>query len=154
MAGRTMRGLDLNRMARWWRLPRSERALLYEAVAQLARARIQTRFAPFPRIAAELHGPVGATPDPRSARACATAVQRAARHLPFRALCFEQALALHAMLHRRAIAARLHYGLAGTGEGKLEGHVWVSCGGEIVLGGETSGQFRELATFPGGALAA
>lgn len=149
-----MSRLQRSRIVRWWRLPRLERGLLGEAAAQLGRARWRTRFAAFPHIAARLDIAPAATDDLRAARACAFAIRRAARHLPFRALCFEQALALHALLHRRAIAARLHYGLAGTGEGKLEGHVWVSCGGEIVLGGEASGQFRELATFPDGALAA
>lgn len=78
------------------------------------------------------------------------AVRRAARNVPWRALCFEQALATHAMLRRRGISSVLHYGVARDGPGDaLKAHVWVTSGEQMVVGGEVAGQFTELARFSG-----
>jgi hypothetical protein len=78
------------------------------------------------------------------------AVRRAARNVPWRALCFEQGLAVHVMLRRRGLSSVLHYGIArDSAEGRgLKAHVWVSSGEQIVVGGEVAGQFTELARFP------
>lgn len=140
--------LHWSRIVRWRRLQPLERKLLNDAFIQLYQARWITRFRAFPRIAAGLDIPSAATCDMRVAGQCATAIRRAARFVPFRALCFEQALGLHAMLYRRGIPARLHYGVVSDHDGKLESHVWVTCKGEVILGGETRAGFQELVTFP------
>lgn len=78
------------------------------------------------------------------------AVRRAARNVPWRAMCFEQGLAAHAMLRRRGISSVLHYGVARDGQGDtLKAHVWVTSGEQMVVGGEVAGQFTELARFSG-----
>ncbi len=78
------------------------------------------------------------------------AVRRAARNVPWRALCFEQALAVRGMLRRRGLSCILHYGIArdaAAGPG-LQAHVWVTSGGHMVIGGEVAPRFVELARFP------
>lgn len=76
---------------------------------------------------------------------CIWAVETAARRLPWRTMCIEQGLAAQRMLRRAGIDAVLHYGARQGGE--LESHVWVSVGGQPVLGADEFG-FAEITTFP------
>lgn len=75
------------------------------------------------------------------------AINAARRRSWLRAKCIEGALALRAMLRRRGLASTLHYGIRNVGVEDLEAHVWLSVGGAILLGGETSELFTEVATF-------
>jgi hypothetical protein len=54
---------------------------------------------------------------------------------------------LHWMLQRRGLHSRLHYGV-GRSAGDLRAHVWVSCAGRNVIGGEIAHDFTCLATYP------
>jgi len=118
-------------------------ALHAEALAAVVGASLAIRLLPFPRVVA-----AGAAPE-RAGRADVAllrAVVRAwCRRVPWRALCFESALALRTMLRRRGVDAILHYGMA-QGEG-LSAHVWLSVAGETVIGGEADG-YKEVAQFP------
>lgn len=118
-------------------------ALHAEALAAVAGASLAIRLLPFPRI-------VAARPAPGKAGDADIALLRAAvrawcRRVPWRALCFESALALRTMLRRRGVDAILHYGMAR--EDGLRAHVWLSVGGETVIGGEAEG-YKEVAQFP------
>lgn len=75
------------------------------------------------------------------------ALDACVRRVPWRAVCFQQGLALHLMLRRRGVDSLLHYGVAKTGEG-VSAHVWISHDGEILLGGEGIDGHVCLATFP------
>ena len=75
------------------------------------------------------------------------AVAAARRRSWLRAMCIESALALRTLLRRRGVAATLHYGIRKGAAGELEAHVWLTAGGAILVGGETAGQFTEVATF-------
>ena len=75
------------------------------------------------------------------------AVDAARRRSWLRAKCIEGALALRAMLRRRGLASTLHYGIRNADGEDLEAHVWLSVGGAILIGGETSELFTEVATF-------
>lgn len=135
-------------ITRWRHLPGPERFQFCEACCRLFIARLQTRLIPFHRIAVSLNALGGATEDFCCAEALAASIRRAARVVPFRALCFEQALALHAMAAARRMALSLHYGLGRDEAGSLRGHVWVECAGKTLLGGEGRDRFERLATFP------
>ena len=76
------------------------------------------------------------------------AVQAWARHVPWRAVCFQQGLALHWMLRRRGVASVLLYGVAKRGGEGLAAHVWVDVDGATVIGGEEAPNFVCLARFP------
>src|SRR5260370_32103219 len=57
------------------------------------------------------------------------AIARAARHVPFRAACLQQAFAALLMLRRRGLSATIHLGLARlSGAGDLAAHAWSRCG--------------------------
>lgn len=144
------------RLARLVAVPRDRRALLVEALAQLTIAAAAIRLRPFRqalRIGAIPLGQVPAVP-PAS---LAEIVERVARLAPFRAMCFEQGIALQRMARRRGIDATLHYGvatdlpLAQRVESRQDGlyaHVWVSADGKGLLGHGESSSFRELLTSP------
>ena len=142
------------RLARLIAVPRQRRALLAEAVFELALAAVTIRLLPFSRTLAFAARPL------RKDRLAAPAllaeiVTRAARLVPFRAVCFQQGFALQRMARRRGIDARLHYGV-GTdppykrelGDKGLHAHVWITVGGVGVLGHEQAVHFRELLCSP------
>ena len=125
--------------------------LLGEAVAALARASVAIRLLPFKRVAAAAARETGAVSaaDPAAVREACWAVEAAARRVPWRTVCFQKGLALHWMLRRRGVASVLHYGVGKALEGDdIAAHVWVSVGGEIVIGGEEAPRFACVATFP------
>jgi hypothetical protein len=118
-------------------------ALHAEAAAAVVGASLAIRLLPFPRIVAVRAAP---RTEGDADLALLRAVVRAwCRRVPWRALCFESALALRRMLRRRGVDAILHYGMARDSE--LRAHVWLSVGGETVIGGEAEG-YEEVAQFP------
>ena len=127
------------------RLAPEQLMLHAEAVASVVAASLAIRLRPFRRVVAppRVRGEAGAEQLARSR----AAVRAWCRRVPWRARCFESALALRAMLARRGIASTLHYGIA-KDERELKAHVWLSVGREIILGGDEAAGFAEVATFP------
>lgn len=77
------------------------------------------------------------------------AVEAAARRLPWRTMCIEKGLAVQRLLRSNGYDARLHYGARhGGSSGKLEAHVWVSVGGDVVIGGEEAPGFAVVQSYP------
>src|SRR5882757_1293898 len=118
-------------MAPWRSIPRRlgeagprRRALLMQAVAWLLLARLALVFVSFPVLARRL----GTFVPPTDRRASAAsegsrdqveiakeigwAITRAARHMPFAAVCLPQAMAARMMLTRRGVHCVLHFGAA------------------------------------------
>jgi hypothetical protein len=123
------------------------RALIVEAVLLLLLARLALLFVPVPRLARWLGTfvtPVKAralrdsqsvTPrDTALAQEIGWAVTRAARHVPFKAVCLPQAMAARVMLKRRGVTSVMHFG-AGTNKGSgLDAHAWLDAAGVEVTG--------------------
>jgi hypothetical protein len=147
-------------LRRFAQLSLRHRALVIEAVACLAAARLGLVALPFPRLARHL----GAAMTPREARALAVsipaspqavriaedvgwAVTRAARYLPFRAVCLPQAMAARMMLARRGVASMLHFGAATDGDGRVIAHAWLDATGVEVTGYPVPPAFAEVACF-------
>ena len=86
--------------------------------------------------------------DAAAVRDACWAVEAAARRVPWRTVCFQKGLALHWMLRRRGVDARLHYGIGHDETGELEAHVWVAAGGTVLIGGLEAPRFNLVATFP------
>jgi len=74
-----------------------------------------------------------AKPRPDTGVRFARAVQRAARHLPFRPTCLEEALALERLLHRAGLDASLVLGVRRAGT-TIEAHAWLEHQGHTLLG--------------------
>jgi hypothetical protein len=129
------------------RLAPAQLALHAETIVSVVAASVAIRLLPFPRVvAAPRVRSRGGERQGEVVRARA-AVRAWCRRVPWRALCFESALALRAMLARRGIPSTLHYGIARE-DSQLKAHVWLSVEGEAVIGGAEAPLFSEVATFP------
>jgi hypothetical protein len=136
------------------------RALVVEAVACLLLARLALVFVPFQRLARHLGTFVApakarllqdsqaiSPQDVALAREIGWAVTRAARHVPFKAVCLPQAMAARVMLKRRGVASVMHFG-AGKGENnRLDAHAWLDAAGVEVTGYPLEQGFPEIGCF-------
>lgn len=73
----------------------------------------------------------------------ARAVQRAARRLPFRPTCLEQALALEHLLRSAGLQASVVLGVRRVGA-TLDAHAWLEHGGQALLGGPPADLYTSL----------
>lgn len=137
----------------------SEAMALIEATIFVALAAPIIRLLPFRTIAAAAsRGSPGSPGRQRDVAAVAAviervawAVDRTAKRLPTRSLCFERGLAAHAMLRRRGVDSTLVYGVSpGTSAEGLNAHVWVHVDGVEVTGGGEAPAFAPLVSFPAG----
>ena len=84
--------------------------------------------------------------DPTMAKRVSEAVVRVARHVPFRAVCLQQAFAALLMLRRRGLAASVHLGVVRDGM-ELKAHAWSRCGDMPVTGAAAADGFTPVAVF-------
>ena len=139
--------------ARFLSLPAAERGLAMEAALYLLAVRLVFAVLPFARALrllaitrAEEGG--GGRVAAGEAGAVGRAIGRAARHVPFRAACLQQAFAALLMLRRRDLAATVHLGLARDASGTgLEAHAWSRNGAVPVTGTAVARRFASVATF-------
>jgi hypothetical protein len=133
-------------VTRFWRLPARRRRLLLQATATLALASGALSLLPFKRAIR-----LGSVPLRRvrgdTAEEVISAVETAARRLPWRNVCIHKGIAAQRMLRRRGLDATLHYGI-GNGGNALAAHVWVSLDGVPVIGGEEARAFACVGAFP------
>lgn len=125
--------------------------LIVQAAAALSAASLMIAIMPFRRIVrlASLSDVVShRAPELDRSHRAAQAVDAWARRLPWKTVCFQKGLALHWMLRRNGIHSRLHYGVNSHASHGLRAHVWVSVGGEIIMGRDVAHEFVCLATFP------
>jgi hypothetical protein len=132
-------------------LRRGEAGLLAEAALCLAVARAATLILPFRWLAASMSAARPARPLSPEQRVAAIgrvteAVGRAARHVPFRAVCLQQAIVAQYMLRRRGIETSVQFGARFEGD-ELEAHAWVTDAGTIVIGARPK-PYGALAAFP------
>jgi hypothetical protein len=130
------------------RLAPARLALHAEAVCAVVLASLAIRLLPFPRVVALGSRPKRVHGESADVAALRGPVRGWASRVPWRALCFETAVALRMMLARRGIASTLHYGIAS--EDVLKAHVWLSLGQTVVVGGDGAADYTEVATFPPG----
>lgn len=130
------------------RLGSERRRLLVRAMLLLTGASAGVAVLPF-RIAIRLGAVrLGRSSDP-SEEDAVWAVEAAARLLPWRTMCIEKGLAVQRMLRSAGVCAVLHYGARQSRDtGKLEAHVWVTAGGEPIIGADEAPNFAEVASFP------
>ena len=129
--------------------PLSDWALVLEAGLEVTLASIAIAARPFRDVVSAAEGAVAASsaaPADRAAR-IGWAVRAAARRVPWKAKCFQQGLAAHAMLRRRGWATTLYYGALRDPGGALAAHVWVRSGETDVVGCEIADEVALLSTF-------
>ena len=147
-------------LTRFGQIDNRRRALLPEAVLYLLVARLALIFIPFPVLARRLGSFVPPSdarvsqvraPAPADQSECAAAVSwavtRAARYVPFKAVCLPQAMAAQVMLRRRGIKSAMHFGAAKGTEKPLDAHAWLDAAGVEVTGYPVAENFAEIACF-------
>ena len=152
--------LTRRRLVRFTQVGNRRRALLVEAVTWLLLARLSLIFISFPKLARHL-GTFVAPADARALRTKAEnsrdharlaeeigwAVTRAARHVPFKAVCLPQAMAARIMLKRRGVDSVLHFGARIGPDKPIDAHAWLDAAGVEVTGYPVANTFAEIACF-------
>lgn len=152
-AGLSAENVSVSTLRKFWRLSWRDRALLAEAIAWLALTSLLIAVLPFSDVAALASRATRRTasferPEPPIVNRVRWAIAAASVRVPWRAVCFQQGLAAHLMLRRRAVRSALYYGASQRADTGLTAHVWVRAGDLDVVGCETASQYALLATFP------
>jgi hypothetical protein len=139
-------------LARFFALPGREQRLTVEAILSLLAVRLTFAVLSFPEALQLLRVVRGEPSRGRVAAAEAgevgRAIARAARYVPCRAVCLQQAFAALLILRRRGLAATVHLGLAREADaGALKAHAWSRCGEAPVTGVEAARGFVAIAAF-------
>ena len=76
-------------------------------------------------------------------------IRSVSNYMPFRTLCFEQALTAAMFLKKGRITYRIHFGMKKhwSDMGQMKAHAWLICGDEIITGKKGHRQFEVLSTF-------
>jgi len=141
----------VRRLILFLRLPLREQRLLLEAVVCLGLATARLRTIAFARFAPRLGRHMAESPADEDAvvlehaRGVRWAVETAARNLPWKPVCFPQAVAATMMLRRRHIPSTLYLGV--DPERGLDAHAWVRVGALIVAGGPLEYRFAVVSSF-------
>jgi hypothetical protein len=129
------------------RLPAEQRALLVQSTLWVACMSVAVQVMTTERLrraAARLAKSHRAgSPSRPSAQRVGWAVAAAGRRIPG-ARCLPRALAAQIILGRLGYEPTVHYGVRHDPPGSLRAHAWVSCDGEIVVGGEEASRFQTL----------
>ena len=130
-----------------------QQKLLVEASLYLLAARLMVSLMPFRNLSRildkKLEGmAVGETDGVAVVDDISWAVNRAARHLPVRLVCFPQGIAAFLMLRRRRIDSRLYYGISNVPGKNFVGHVWVMYGKKSVTGCEQAHEYTVMMSYP------
>ena len=139
-----------NKLVQFARLDVADRWLLIRASAWLGVARLRLAFASFQQLSERLSNDSPDTcvdPDPEFLRRVGFSVRAAANNVPWRSDCFPQAIAARMLLKRRGHASKIHLGVEKSGEGSIAGHAWLTCGDEVVVGGEDLDRYTEMHCF-------
>jgi len=139
-------------LARFLALPPREQGRTVEAAVLLLVVRLLLGLVPFRWALRLLRVSPGHASDGRRSTAEAAqvgrAIARAARWVPFRAVCLQQAFAAMLMLRRRGLAATVHLGVAREPPGTdLTAHAWSRCGDIPVTGEATAADFTAVVAF-------
>lgn len=135
------------------KLPKADSVLLLEAVLMLGIARLAIIVLTFRRIAPWLGVRQSATPAaplPEThvllLKRIGWAVQTAATHLPWQAVCLPQAIAARLMLRRRGFACTLYLGVSNDGA-EFKAHAWIRAGDVIVTGYQDMQKYTVVSSF-------
>lgn len=133
--------------------PARDWLLLVEALICLAAASVAVRLLPFRKVAALASRrrlsdeAISADAHGQEVSRVRWAVTAVASRVPWRAVCFQKALAAQFLLRRRRLPAMLHYGIRNQDEG-LRAHVWVTSNDLPVVGSEVANEYTCVAIFP------
>lgn len=127
--------------------------IYYKVIFTLLYARIMTLFFPFKKTACKMASTIPKQsqikPNPKimgEVIQLSKVVKSIAKKLPFRAQCFEQALALQILLKKKKIPSEIVFGLHSQKD-KLAAHAWCVCNGITLSGEKGKEQFKVIKSF-------
>jgi len=129
----------MKRVAKFFALPRSERALILRTFAPLIAMRVAMWTLPFARVSRisdAMSRPMRADRSgtrPTPAR-IAWAVAALSRVVPGAGNCLVRALATGIVLKRYGYSSELKIGVMKPADGGFEAHAWLESGGNVVIG--------------------
>lgn len=136
------------------RLSWRERACLGEALVSLTAARLALVFIPIKKLAPQLGAQHAQSPETfaspverAQAQRVRWALSATSRRVPWRSVCFDQAVAAKWMLRRRALPSTLYLGVARDAQREMLAHAWLRCGDVYVTGAPQHQRFTVVATF-------
>jgi hypothetical protein len=133
----------MQRLKRFLRLSRTERALFLQGAFSIMAVRLALRFLSFERLQALACRWAGRATAPITSDRIVWAVEAAARHIPASS-CLSKALAAQALLARHGYASQLMIGVAKDEACRLEAHAWITCQDHILIGGPETGRYTPL----------
>ena len=142
-----------NELNRYWRLSKSRRLLLWEALIALGLARLGMAFLSF-RPSGVVYSssrsgtPLNATAEQvEVATDIGWAVGCLARRVPWDSRCLAQALAATWMLRRRGLEPTLSFGADPGKSREFVAHAWLRFGPCLVTGGPGRERFKTIASL-------
>lgn len=137
------------------KLPARHKFLVLRLCYLLPKSRMAVKKVPFKVLAAkmgELSDPkeLGATNEETEEALCIGRLTRGlGKLMPFRTMCFEQALSCAEVLRSKGISHCIHFGVKKdqSQPDSLQAHAWLQCGDEIVTGKRGYSQYQRLSSF-------
>jgi len=133
----------MDRLKRFRRLARAERALLLQAALAIVAVRFALRFLSFERVRALACRAAGSATCPLSSQCIVWAIEAASRQLPSSS-CLTKALAAQALLNRHGYASQLMIGVARNEAWGFEAHAWITCQNQVLIGGPETERYAPL----------
>jgi hypothetical protein len=137
-------------LRKWLSIPY---VLYLEVLFTLVYARIMTLFYPFKKVARKMANSLKTRSESQnSEEALGRAIKLSqitkslSKKVPFRALCFEQALCMQLLLQRRGFYSEIHFGLK-TKEDQLAAHAWLVFEDITLSGAKGKEQFAVIKSF-------
>lgn len=156
----------MEKIAKFFHLPRIERRLFLEAVFWCAVARLAILFIPFHKYLWLLGKPQNSTGEPKPSNPfdneshtpeienqetlttqIGKAVHRASRHVPWKTRCLVEAIAAKRMLLRRKIKCTIYLGVAKENNGEMIAHAWLKSKNIVLTGGKNLKKFTVVSIF-------
>ena len=138
----------MNWITRFFKLPLRDKLLLIEAIYYLTRWQLIVKISPFNWYKSFLGNlidhPTGTNASQfEHNKRIKKAIHSASKYLPWKPVCFPQALTGKSMLKRRGIKTTFYLGAAvGNFSTKvIDLHSWLKCGDQTIAGGVISHQF-------------
>ena len=120
-----------------------------ESVVELVIAWWRWKFTPFSHSfesgAIPVRGP--RRKDMGAARALLVIMDQLGERMPFRAVCYQRAIAGQRMLRRRGFEAVIHYGVD-LKRKQMKAHVWISVNGRFFISEEERKRWAEVMRHP------
>jgi hypothetical protein len=130
-------------LKRFRHLPKQERSLILQAVLAMLAVRLTLALLSVPAVQ-RLAVRIGwRSKDPLSAQRIVWAIRSVARFVP-RSTCLVQALAAQSLLIRHGYRPCLTIGVTKDECSGFGAHAWVTCGDEVLIGGQERGNYTAL----------